>query len=217
MRAELLPGCLAVVGALALAIACAACSSSSGGSTPGAGADPLADPRAEELRAELQGIVDAIARGDERSARSRADDLALPRARTWFDATFGAAGERIDAEYQPLAGQLAQLVDALRPWIARGPTRVVVERFTDATDPAATGYQAAALAAMERPVALYSARLIVASGDAGPPAVFHLWSFVDVDGRFRWIGKMRPLVGAPPGTALDPLELRIRDRVAPPR
>jgi hypothetical protein len=217
VRAEILAGDMALALALALAAAGggAACSDSRGSTTAPTGAE-TADPRAEALRQDIRAIVDAIARGDERTARSRAGELAMPRAGAWFAETFGAAGERIAAEYDPLAGQLPQLVDALRPWVSAGPVDIAVERFADPADPGATGYQAAALAAMERRVPLYSVRLTASAGDAGASGVYHLWSFVDVDGRFRWVGKMRPLVGAPPGTGIDPLELRLRDRPALP-
>jgi hypothetical protein len=166
-------------------------------------ANAAADPGAAALESEVGGLLAAIADGDDEGARRRAGALALPDADRWFA-----------AEYAPVAAALPQLVDALRPFAARRPT-LSVERFTEATDTAATGYQAAALAAMDRPVPLYSLRLTLAEDDAGPAVGYHLWSFADVDGRLRWIGKLRPLVGTPPGDGADLLELRVRDRVAP--
>jgi hypothetical protein len=195
-----------VVGAL-LGAAC----SGSGGAAASAGADP----GAAALESEVGNLLAAIADGDDGAARRRAGELALPDADRWFAATFGPAGVAVAAEYAPIAAELPQMVDALRPLAGRRPA-LAVERFTDATDTGATGYQAAALAAMSRPVALYSVRLTLAEDDAGPAIGYHLWPFVDVDGHLRWIGKLRPLVGAPPGDGADPLELRVRDRVAPP-
>jgi hypothetical protein len=186
----------------------AACSGSGGAAAGG-------DPRAAALEREVGGILAAIADGDDGEARRRAGALALPDAERWFAATFGAAGAAVAAEYAPVAAALPQLVDALRPFAGRRPA-LAVERFAEATDTGATGYQAAALAAMDRPVALYSVRLTLVADDAGPAVAYHLWSFADVDGRWRWIGKLRPLVGAPPGDGADPLELRVRERVAAP-
>jgi hypothetical protein len=177
-------------------------------------ANAAADPGAAALESEVGGLLAAIADGDDEGARRRAGALALPDADRWFAMTFGPAGAAVAAEYAPVAAALPQLVDALRPFAARRPT-LSVERFTEATDTAATGYQAAALAAMDRPVPLYSLRLTLAEDDAGPAVGYHLWSFADVDGRLRWIGKLRPLVGTPPGDGADLLELRVRDRVAP--
>ena len=176
---------------------------------------PTYDNRAAVLRSEMRAILDALGRGDERAARARAAGFALPQPRAWMDLTFGPAGERLTADYAPLAAQLPQMVDALKPLLGAGPIDVSVERFTEADDAAATGYQIAALAAMTRPVPLYSVRL--SSGGEATRTVYHVWSFVDVDGQFRWIGKLRPLVGAPPGPGLDPLELRVRDRSRAPK
>jgi hypothetical protein len=187
----------------------AACSGPDGAASDGA------DPRTAALRGEVGALLEAIAAGDDDDARQRAARLALPDAERWFAVTFGPAGGAVAAEYAPLAAELPQLTEALRPFAGRRPV-ITVERFGDATDTAATGYQAAALSAMARPVPLYSVRLTLAADDAGAEVAYHLWSFVDVDGHFRWIGKLRPLVGTPPGDGADPLEVRVRDRVAPP-
>jgi hypothetical protein len=184
-------------------------------SDAGSTAASAGDPGAAALESEVGGLLAAIADGDDEGARRRASALALPDADRWFAVTFGPAGAAVAAEYAPIAAELPQMVDALRPLAARRPT-LTVERFTDATDTAATGYQAAALAAMARPVPLYSVRLTLAEDDVGPAVGYHLWSFADVDGRLRWVGKLRPLVGAPSVDGADPLELRVRDRVAAP-
>jgi hypothetical protein len=181
----------------------------------GAAASAGADPRVAALQGEVGALIEAIAAGDDDDAHQRASGLALPDAERWFAATFGPAGGAVAAEYAPLAAELPQMTEALRPLAGRRPV-ITVERFADATDTGATGYQAAALSAMARPVPLYSVRLTLPADDAGPEVAYHVWSFVDVDGRFRWVGKLRPLVGTPPGDGADPLEVRVRDRVAPP-
>ena len=168
------------------------------------------------LEAEMRSLVDELVRNDERAARQRVAAFQLPDARSWMTETFGPAGAGLADEYKAVAGQLPQLVDVLHDLVRRGQTRIVVERFTDPADLAATGYQATALTLMRKPVPLYSVRLI-SEADAGPSGVYHLWSFVYVDGRFRWIGKLRALAAAPrPTEGVDPLELRVRDRAAKP-
>jgi len=172
------------------------------------------DPVLDGLRDELERLLTEVARGNDAAARQRAANLALPDAPVWMTETFGDAGQALAAEYAPLAATLPRFVETARGLVRAGQNAIVVERFTNATDPAATGYQAAALARMQSPVPLFSARFTTRR-DGGPPAVFHMWSFVIIDGRFRWIGKLRALAATAPSVdGRDVLELRVRDRAA---
>lgn len=174
------------------------------------------------LETQLGALAAAIQDGQDARARSLALDLALDDPERWFGEVFGSAlGPRLAADHAPQRGRLPELVDLIAQLVARGQTELRIERFERADDPAAVGYQARALRAMEQPVPLYSARL----SDPGGQRVFHLWSFVHAAGRFRWVGKMKAVADedAEPGTPgtpgtddrLDELRQRDRGRLAP--
>lgn len=204
-----------------------------GGACSGDGPAPRADTEdtapalayedsAAGLETQLGALVAAIQDGQDARARSLAEGLALDAPERWFGEVFGSArGPRLAAEYAPQRGRLPELVDLIAQLVARGQTELRIERFEHADDPAAVGYQARALRAMEQAVPLYSARL----SDPGGQRVFHLWSFVHAAGRFRWVGKMKAVAGEDadpgvPGTPgmgdrLDELRQRDRGRLAP--
>ncbi len=160
----------------------------------------------------FEDLVAAIGRGDDAQVDGTVRGFVLVDPDAWFAKTFGAdAGKALAGDYRVAAAAIDQLTGLLRELVRDGQTEVVVERFDSANDPAAVGYQALALAKMERPVALYSVRLRAPGQRRG----FHLWSFVYQDGGFRWIGKLKALAdGAPPvgDDEVDPLERRQRNR-----
>lgn len=89
-----------------------------------------------------------------------------------------------------------------------GRTAVHAERFADAEQPGAVGYQCLALASMKKRVPLYSVRLTLPDGKRP----WHLWSFVHHAGTFRYVGKLRGVEKRPPpADGRDPLEYRPSD------
>jgi hypothetical protein len=178
----------------------------------GCGKDhPRAAPdhdRSADLVAIVEAMLRDAKRGDTAALERRARSFALRDPARWFTTTFGPAGEALARDYGSRAPALGDLAAVFRDRAAAGQTQVTVERFTDPGDDAATGYQAAALSAMQHPVALYSVRLIADGSAEG----YHLWSFVWADGGFRWVGKLREL--GTPGARVDGIdvgELRRRD------
>ena len=216
------------------------------GDPPPRQAKPLEPIRAfayEESRNGLQSLfkdmLGAVAAEDRAQARHLAKTLALQTPREWFDTTFGeelggeayeefdalmskpdsaGAGEQGGDQKAAKSGsQVAAIVHLVEQLHKDDQTRFVVERFTEAKDDAATGYQAAALSKMAEATPLYSVRAI----DRDREKVFHIWSFVYQKGWFRWVGKMRVLAadedGGPPAVEEgkpDVLEYRQRDAEA---
>lgn len=177
------------------------------------GAEPAADDEIrygddpDALEALMGDLGRALTAGDDaRTARLLAS-LRLPDYEAWFAATFGERlGERIAADYRPHHDDIGQLAELLGPLLRAPGLRIDAERFARAGDPAATGYQSAALAVMKAREPLYSVRL--ATGDE----LFHLWSFVHEGGTFRYVGKLSAAAGTrPPRRGRDPLEFRQRD------
>jgi hypothetical protein len=163
---------------------------------------PATSAGLEDMMSALIDAVRAKRTDDVEAATAR---LELPDHARWFDATFGeTVGARLSAEYEPVRGQFAQLARVIEGLIAANQTQMTVEKFTDEHDPAATGYQHLALAAMKRSTALYSVRLTGGDDDDG----FHIWSFVHESGTFRWIGKLKA-VREEAAAEPDLLELRV--------
>ena len=117
-------------------------------------------------------------------------DVMLPAS--WFDKHFDATtAQALKAEYRDASamydyGSLGSTVSKQR---GKGLTKVVVAMHKDAIDPTATGWQNAALQRMTKKVPLYSLRMMRPEKKVG----FSLVSFVYVDGRFAFAGKLSAL------------------------
>ncbi len=164
------------------------------------------------LKQMFEDMAAAASGGNRAKAEVLARSLELPDPVVWFGAVFGEdPGKELSDEYETLRGNFAQIVDLLLELREGGQTVFSVERFDRAGDKAASMYQSRALSRMVKSTPLYSVR--VASEDGGK--VFHLWSFVYHDGRFRWIGKAKALVGGSKASVEDGQpdvkEYRVRD------
>jgi hypothetical protein len=82
----------------------------------------------------------------------------------------------------------AALVAVFEGRVKDGRTFVSVTKIESATDDNGTGSQKQALAAMKVKVPLYTVRF---REQPGTSSGYTLWSFVYVDGGFRFIGKMQ--------------------------
>lgn len=176
------------------------------GGTSGTSRAAVAYPAtAAGLEGLFTALINAVRSEDEDDIAMLTSSLELADHDRWFSDRFGAEmGATLSAEYAPVKGQFAQLARVLEGLIAGEQTQISVERFERADDPAATGYQSLALAAMKRATPLYSVRMTNGNRDDG----FHIWSFVHDDGTFRWVGKLKA-VRAGPADDPDLLELRV--------
>jgi hypothetical protein len=153
--------------------------------TAPAAPDPAA---ATDLERDIRALV-ALAETDPTAAATGAARLLLPDPAAFFAAHFDAsAAARLATEYteamKTAPSDLATLLGAQR---GKGRSELLVERFTDPTDPGACGYQENALRAARVPLALYSVRLLAPGASAG----LHVYSFVRVGDTWRLAGPMK--------------------------
>ena len=149
-----------------------------------------------ESVAGLTGAVEAILAAGKAGDAARVEALAramvLPAPEAWFRRTFGPErAPKLAAEYaKTLAALEKELGALLAQVIKENRTTVRVKAIRNVDDADANGNQKRALRAMKTKVALYSARLARAEDKVGG---IHFYSFVHVDGTFRFAGKMRAL------------------------
>lgn len=136
-------------------------------------------------------ILAATKAGDKEKAATLVKDLMLTNHEAWFKQSFGDdKGAKLSEDYAKSLGEFEPSASQLfAGMVEKGQTNIQVSRFQKAGDPKAVGLQNDALKAMKSPVALYSVRMLQPGKDLG----MHLWSFVYVDGAFRFIGKMSGL------------------------
>ncbi len=146
----------------------------------------------EAFHARMEQLLAACRDADTAKGEADARELLLPDPRAWFAHAFGKDHPQLDAlvkDYEDTAALVPTLPRDIRHQFAIGETQLLAERFIDPDDELATGFQAVALDAATRPIALYSLRLLKPEAEKG----WHLWSFAHVDGRFRFVGHMLPL------------------------
>jgi hypothetical protein len=145
---------------------------------------------AAAVKAAIEGILTAAKAKDDAKVASLAQELLLSEPAAAFAKLFGPeAGARLAKEYdaRPAGPELAKF---FRDQAAKDRTTLDVDRF-DKEDPRATGLQNKALAALKEKVALISVRMRAPNEGAG----VHLWSFAVLDGKVRFLGKLRALSG----------------------
>jgi hypothetical protein len=154
-------------------------------------------------------LVAALQKSDAAQTSRLLISLQLPEAGRWFGDVFGPElGPRLVAEHEPQRAGIGWLASHIKGRIETGLTSIRAERFDGPDNPGAVGYQSAALAAMKRPVPLYSVRFATPDGKK----TWHIWSFVYEAGTFRYVGKMRKVEKSPPpADGRDPLEYRLSD------
>ena len=140
-----------------------------------------------------------------------AKTLEMKDPKAWFAKTFGdeAAAARLAEEVQDPRRKVEQLPKVLKDLKENGRSELTVEKFEKDDDPNANGVQSFALKNAKAPLALYSVRLT----PPGKPTGVHIYSFVYVDGGFRFAGPMKTLNDKPGSPELDAVaELRNKDR-----
>lgn len=173
-------------------------------------APPTYPDTTKGLESLVSALVEATQQDDPNQKARLLDSIRLPDP-TWFRESFDQkVADRLIEEYKPMYDGIGHLLTVLQPLIAQGPIVAEAEEFTKAEAPGATGYQSAALSAAKKPIKLYSVRL----STPDRKRTFHLWSFVHLNGTFRFVGKMRRAVDKPPTevNGRDPLEYRQSDR-----
>lgn len=163
------------------------------------GAEPAAAGKPVPLRpGTLKGLERALKQtaatlkaGDMKLFSRQLKAFHLPKPERWFARVFGKqATPGLAAEY---AAALPKLAPRMRKALQGGldskrGLRLVAYR---AEGHRAIGVQRRAAFAMQRKVQLYGVRVV---GSGKRP----LWSFAHVDGRFRWVGKLRALPSREP-------------------
>lgn len=168
---------------------------------------------ADGLRAFAADLVRVELRNPSEARRVGQAMLALPSPEAWFTRVFGPErGKHLVAEYQVYGGYGAELPALIaRQGKELGRKHFLAEKFEDPKDPAATGLQARALAAMVEKVPLFSLRM---TGEGKED--FVLYNFVHDGTTFRYVGRLTELDGKrPPAGELATLEKRQRDVAAP--
>jgi len=163
------------------------------------------------LESLVRSLVSAIQNDDTAEEARLLESMRLEDPKAWFAEVFEPRiADRLIVDYEPLAGGIGHLVNALKGPIDAGQTDVKADRFDAPDMQGATGYQQVALARMKKKVALYSVRLSTKDGKR----TFHVWSFIHQNGTFRLVGKMRAVEEKPPAMVggRDPLEYREIDR-----
>jgi hypothetical protein len=146
---------------------------------------------ADGLKAYMTDLSAAANGGDAALATRMADGLIYKDAAGWFKKTFGDdKSDLLAAEYAAATkGGSAGLVDMLKAQKAKDRTEFLAERFTDASDPNACGYQQTAIESAKAPLTISSWRAVQPGKQTGQ----HLFNFVYVDGQWRFLGPLKML------------------------
>lgn len=141
------------------------------------------------LKKLISDILAASKAGDKEKVSTLVKSLMLTNHEAWFKQTFGDdKGAKLSADYGKFLGDFEPSASELfAKMVEKGQTNIQVDRFAKAGDPKAVGLQEDALKAMKSAVPLYSVRLLEPGKDTG----MHLYSFVYVDGAFRFISKLK--------------------------
>lgn len=117
-------------------------------------------------------------------------DLALPDPSAFFSVTFGAEhAAKLASDYAVDVPKLPTINGFFKMAESNGKTELLIERHTSPDDDEANALQESALRAMKTPVALYTINCV----EPGKTIGSSLWSFAYVDGKFRYLGKLKAL------------------------
>lgn len=118
----------------------------------------------------------------------RFKSLVLPNPEAFYKGVFGdEKGPKVAAEYAERVKSFEADASRLFAKVVRdGQSDIRVLKFEKSPDPGAVGLQNDVLAAMKKPIALYSVRFVKPGERLGQ----HVYNFIYVDGAFRLVGKM---------------------------
>ena len=141
------------------------------------------------MKSLIEAIYNAAKANDKDKLAVYIRSLKLPDRDAWFKKVFGEAlGGQLSIEYRD---QLYEFDDQnttlFKDLVSSSRSKVIAFKFDKPGDPRATGLQDAALKVMKIPTPLYSVRAVKPGEDRGT----QIWSFVYVDGGFRFIGELQ--------------------------
>lgn len=117
-------------------------------------------------------------------------DVLLPDAEKWFSEHFEASSAvPLAAEYRQQTQHIGHLPAFFGKMKAEGKTVLRTREVSSAIDMSANGLQNAALQRMRPSGPLFTMEFLQPGKDSGTT----LWSFIYVDGKFRFLGKMTAL------------------------
>lgn len=150
---------------------------------------PAYPDTADGLKKLAEDLLAASKAGEKDKVSTLVKGFVLPGHEAWFKKVFGdEKGTKLAEMYAKILPKIeAELTKAFEERVAKGQTEVKVFKIEKADDPNATGAQKDALAAMKSPVPLYTLKMAKAGEESG----FSMWSFVYVDGGFRFGTKMK--------------------------
>jgi hypothetical protein len=149
---------------------------------------PSYPPNADGLKQFFEEMRDAVQKRDGEKVVAMSQMIILPDAQGWFKKTFGdKAGSKLATAYETdmksFAGKWALVFSA---FCMDKKVNIITNGIETPENPDAKMYQVFALEAMKNPVPLYSVTL----ENLETHETVGLWSFVNVDGQFRLVGKM---------------------------
>ena len=146
------------------------------------------------LEEQIGEIVTTAADGPSDLLTYRLQQLVIPSYGNYFSHMFGFEHYKpVADEYGRLSKDIEPLAQLFVTLAQRDQTEVTVVELRDETYADVRGLQRRAFQAMQHPQTLYTVKLTRQGEDAGQS----LWSFVYVDGAFRYAGKMRALTKVP--------------------
>ena len=146
------------------------------------------------LEEQISDIVTTAADGPSDLLTYRVQQLVIPSYGNYFSHVFGFKHHKpVANEYGRLIEDVESLAQLFVTLAKRNQTEVTVVELKDETYADVRGLQRRAFQAMRHPQPLYTVKLTRQGEDAGQS----LWSFVYVDGAFRFAGKMRALRKVP--------------------
>jgi hypothetical protein len=133
-------------------------------------------------------------------ATKMGEALAIPEPDKWFAATFGPEmGPKLATEYAGEKAKLSSIGTFFTLAKVKGRTEILVEEHKGPDDDGENGLQEAAIRAMKTPITIYTINCV----EPGKTIGASLWSFAYVDGKFRYLGKMKAT--KPDASPLDEL------------
>jgi hypothetical protein len=146
------------------------------------------------LEEQIGDIVTTAADGPSDLLTYRVQQLVIPSYGNYFSHVFGFKHYKpVADEYSQLSKDTAPLAQLFVKLADRKQTEITVVELKDENYADVRGLQRRAFLAMHHPQTLYTVKLTREGEDAGQS----LWSFVYVDGAFRFAGKMRALTKVP--------------------
>lgn len=151
---------------------------------------PGASKSYPESEAGLKQLATDLAAASDSDAAKMGRGLALEDPGAFFTATFGAENAaKVSADYSAEVPKLGTIGGFFKAAQLKGKTEILIEKHTSPDDDESNALQEAAIRAMQKPIPIYTINCV----EPGKTIGSSLWSFAYVDGKFRYIGKLKGL------------------------